>query len=222
MVLQDVGQDGFDSYHQMSDWGMDVLKVGSSLGIGSIGMWYKDKVQMVNTTDSITCSIVTNGPVYSLIRTKYYGWQIDDKKFDLVSEFSIAAGDRKTMHQVKVSDSADNLCTGLVKHEKSVIFESEADGEWQYIASYGNQSLAGDDDLLGMAVLYRKKDLIKRTEDDQSDILVLKPEQGMVTYYFLAAWVQEPDGISDAAQFKTYLEEEVQKLDNPVSVKIGI
>jgi len=36
MVLQQVGLDGFDSYHEMQPWGMDVMKVGKSLGIGSI------------------------------------------------------------------------------------------------------------------------------------------------------------------------------------------
>lgn len=28
MVLQNVGQDGFDSYHETAEWGMDILKVG--------------------------------------------------------------------------------------------------------------------------------------------------------------------------------------------------
>jgi hypothetical protein len=40
-----------DSYHLMQDWGMDIFKVGSSLGIGSIGMWYDGKVNMVSQTD---------------------------------------------------------------------------------------------------------------------------------------------------------------------------
>ncbi|MEJ2307675.1 MAG: DUF4861 family protein, partial [candidate division WOR-3 bacterium] len=39
MVLQDVGQDGFESYHEMSPWGMDILKVGDALGIGAVGKW---------------------------------------------------------------------------------------------------------------------------------------------------------------------------------------
>lgn len=47
MVLQNVGQDGFDSYHEMADWGMDVFKVGNSLGVGSFGMWYKNKANRV-------------------------------------------------------------------------------------------------------------------------------------------------------------------------------
>ena len=37
-ACKDVGQDGFDSYHEPADWGMDVLKVGESLGIGALGL----------------------------------------------------------------------------------------------------------------------------------------------------------------------------------------
>ncbi|HMQ62883.1 MAG TPA: DUF4861 family protein, partial [Flavilitoribacter sp.] len=42
MVLQRVGLDGFDSYHEPGEWGMDILKVGPSLGIGTPGIWLRD------------------------------------------------------------------------------------------------------------------------------------------------------------------------------------
>lgn len=38
MVLKNVGHDEYDSYHNPADWGMDILKVGESLGVGSIAM----------------------------------------------------------------------------------------------------------------------------------------------------------------------------------------
>ena len=221
MVLQDVGQDGFDSYHAMSDWGMDVLKVGPSLGIGSIGTWFNDKVYMVSICDSITCEIALNGPVRSMIRTTYFGWNVEGAKSDLVSEISIAAGDRKTKHDVHVSGEAKNLCTGLVRHPQAQVIESVSDGEWQYLANYGTQSLVGEDDLLGMAILYRKSDLNLRTDDENSHILVLNPDKGNLTYYFLAAWGQEPNGIGNVDQFKTYLEKEIVNLNAPVTVQLS-
>jgi len=220
MVLQNVGQDGFDSYHEMADWGVDVLKVGSTLGIGSIGMWQNDKVYMVSKTDSITCAIVANGPVFSLIETNYYGWGVGDGKYDLLSQLSIAAGDRKTRHDIEIREAATNICTGLVKHDKAQLMESDSDGEWQYLATYGAQSLAGEDDQLGMAILYKKSDVIERVDDRQSHIVVLKPEQGRLRYYFLAAWEQESEGIKDLAQFREYLEREITRLDKPVSIKL--
>lgn len=220
MVLQNVGQDGFDSYHEMSDWGMDILKVGESMGIGAIGMWHNGQVYRVSETDSTTCGIVANGPVYSQIHTRYFGWRVGSNAFDLTSDLSISAGSRLTRHDLTISGNPENLCTGLVKHEAARILKAEAaNGEWSYFANYGKQSLA--DDNLGMAILYRKSDLIEFVEDDFSHVIVLRPgDGGKLSYYFLAAWEQEPGGIKTEAEFQTYLEETVQRLNHPVRVTL--
>jgi hypothetical protein len=39
MVLDEVGADTSKNYHQQADWGMDVLKVGASLGAGSLALY---------------------------------------------------------------------------------------------------------------------------------------------------------------------------------------
>ena len=76
IVLQHIGHDGYDSYQEPSDWGMDNFKVGNSLGIGSVAMWYNDKVNMVSVTDSVICRIALDGPVESMVETNYYGWKV--------------------------------------------------------------------------------------------------------------------------------------------------
>ena len=58
MVLQNVGLDGFDSYHNLQPWGMDVMKVGKSLGVGSIGSVVNGGAVRVEKTDSVNCRIV--------------------------------------------------------------------------------------------------------------------------------------------------------------------
>jgi hypothetical protein len=70
MVLQNVGQDGFDSYHEMADWGMDILKVGESPGMGSLAVWRDGKANRASQTGRVTCAIVANGAVRSQIQTK--------------------------------------------------------------------------------------------------------------------------------------------------------
>lgn len=215
MVLQKVGQDGFDSYHEMSDWGMDILKVGDALGIGSIGLWYEDTVQRVSDTDSTDCRIVANGAVQSAIRTNYYGWKVGEGIYNLKSDLSIHAGSRLTKHQVTMDSDPENLCTGLVKHPDVELFQGEKDQlDWSYLATYGQQSLAGD--KLGMAVLYRKKDLLKITEDNLNHVVVLKPDRKQLTYYFLAAWEQEPVGIRNIDEFKSYLNQTLYEINNPL------
>jgi hypothetical protein len=217
MVLQNIGQDGFDSYHAMLDWGMDILKVGESLGLGSLAMWHEDKAHRVAQTDSVTCAIVANGAVYSQIQTKYFGWKIGNGSYHVISDLSITAGSRLSKHVVNVSGSPENLCTGIVKLDSTTMLMSpETSAGWVYLATYGKQSLANDN--LGMAVLYRKNDLLKVTEDQHSLVVVLKPANGALTYYFLGAWEQEPNGINTAEAFAAYLEQTVAELNAPLMI----
>jgi len=217
MVLQNVGQDGFDSYHAMLDWGMDVLKVGESLGIGSLAMWQDEKANRVAQTDSIFCAVVANGPVQSQIQTKYFGWKIGDSSYNVVSDLSITAGSRLTKHVANISGSPENLCTGIVKLDSTKLLASpETNAGWVYLATYGKQSLAQDH--LGIAILYRKNDLIKITADQHSHVVVLKPANSELTYYFLGAWEQEPHGIKTVEAFESYLNQTVVALNAPLVI----
>jgi len=220
MVLQDVGQDGFDSYHEPSDWGMDVLKVGSSLGIGSIAMWVDEKAERVAITDSLESLVLSNGNIKSAIRTFYYGWMINDQKINLISDLSIEAGSRLTHHQISMDENVENLCTGIVKLEQSELITKVQEGAsgWGYLATFGQQSLANDQ--LGMAVFFRNSDLIELTEDEHSHVVVLKPKYKKMDYYFTAAWEQEKDGITSKEAFVQYLDLKLAELNDPVLVSL--
>ncbi len=218
MVLQNVGQDGYDSYHNPADWGMDILKVGESLGIGSIAMWEDGQANRVAVTDSVDCAILANGSLYSQIRIRYFGWKVGSGIYDLISDLSITAGSRMTKNQLQIKGEAYNLCSGLAKHEATDYFQSNTDqGGWGYIALYGQQSLAGDN--LGTAVLFDTRQLIEINEDEINHVVVLKPYQKKVTYYFLAAWEQEPEGIKSKQIFKDYLDQTIKELNTSLLVQ---
>lgn len=221
LILKNVGVNDTiakdDSYHNMQDWGMDIFKVGNSLGIGSFGMWQDDKVFMVSNNDSVICEITKNGPIVSEVTTKYYGWAVGNKKYDLTSCLSIAAGSRLTKSKLSISNNADNIVTGLAKYEGTNFTKSNSDGDWEFISLYGKQSLANDE--LGIALIYRKSDLIKNVEDSLSYIVKLKPIDGL-EYYFCAAWIQESGGIKSENQFIDYLNTILIRLNNPLIVEI--
>jgi hypothetical protein len=70
-----------------------------------------------------------------------------------------------------------------------------------------------------MALLFNQKDVIEITEDKLSHVVVMKPENGKLTYYSLAAWEQEPNGIRTKDEFVQYLDDIVQKLDHPIVIE---
>lgn len=221
MVLQQVGLDGFESYHHIQSWGMDVMKVGKSLGVGSIGAMSNGKITRVEKTDSVTSRITENGNVYSSILTNYYGWKIGEKKYDLQSRITIHAGTRLTHQFLTLTNNPENICTGIVKDKKATLLNSKGDASsFGYLATYGKQSLNGEGDELGLAVFFRATDAIEFTEDEFSHVVKLKPASGKVEYYFMGAWVLEPDGIKDLQQFESYLKKAASELANPVKVEV--
>lgn len=218
-ALHKAGLDGFDSYHSMQEWGMDVLKVAKSLGVGSIGYFDGKAAHRVEITDSVECSITENGVVYSSILTNYYGWKAGANKTNLSSQLSIHAGSRLTETSLSMRDTWDNISSGLIKDPKGKLFTHKGSADqYGYLATYGKQSL--NDDNLGIAVLFKASDFIEFTEDDFSHIVKMKPTNGKLTYYLVAAWEGEPGGIKTEEAFLKYLEEESKKLASPVRVEV--
>lgn len=220
MVLQNVGQDGFDSYHEMGDWGMDVLKVGESLGVGSLSTFHDGQANRVDKTDSVISKILENGAVYSAVQNDYFGWEVAESKVDVLSKLSIHAGTRLSHYEITLEgDQLENMSTGIGKDAKAKLFTSEGDnGKWGYIATYGDQSL--NDDNLGLAVLFSNDSFVEFTEDDHSHVVKLKPSAGKIDYYFLGAWELEPNGITNESDFIDYVNKTAEELANPVKVSV--
>ncbi len=222
LVLKKIGEndlvsDSKESYTKMLDWGMDIFKVGESLGIGSIAMWHDSKAVTVSDVGKTECGVF-NGAIRSGVFTKYSEWKVGNKTYDLSAEMSISAGSRLTKVCAQLSGSGAVMCTGLAKHDACDFLKSppESTAKWAYFALYGKQSLSGD--KLGIMIFYRSADKVKLTEDGESKIVVLRPVKGQITYYFGAAWEAEPGGIKDEKQFRRYLDETVLKLSNPIRV----
>jgi rhamnogalacturonyl hydrolase YesR len=212
-VLQKVGLDGFESYHHMADWGMDILKVGQSLGAGGFGFWNGTKVELVSKVDGWTTTIKENGDLYSSFRIVYRGWQVDDKKVDLTADFSITAGSRAVKVRLRPSQPLSNFAVGLVKHPGTELLQGPAEltgTAYTYAGSYGKQSL--NEDLLGMAVLFQHGAREAQKEDGASYVSVMKPDGNELEYYFLAAWQGEPGGIQNRDEFNAYLQRETEAL----------
>jgi unsaturated rhamnogalacturonyl hydrolase len=223
MVLQDVGQDGYASYHEPAEWGMDILRVGQSLGAGGYGFWNGNAVELVSKVREREVTIVENGDLYSALRIDYRDWEINGQTLDLAAHLSMHAGSRLVHTRLSLSEALPNLAIGFVKHPGTRLLQgpTETSGyAWTYLASWGKQSLSGPDDLLGMAVLYRRGDRRRAVEDASSHVAVMSTAGNEVEYYFLSAWDGEPGGITTEEAFVEYLEREIRRLTAPPRVRL--
>ncbi len=210
LVLSKVGQDGFDSYHEKDDWGMDILKVGKSLGIGSVGRFVNDSVIHFKEVDSTLISI-KNTSEESALEINYHGWKTANDKMNLKSVLSIKPNKRYTQYTLHPSDSLAGICTGIVKFENIDLIQDEKDNAWGYIATYGQQTLVPDN--LGMAIFYKKSEVSSHVNSKFDHLLIFKPTRQEITYYFLGAWEQEKNGIKSEEDFKSYLDDKLIELN---------
>jgi len=212
MVLENVGQDGYESYHNMQDWGMDNFKVGATLGIGSIAYWNGKAAERVAKTDSVICKILAKGPIRAMIQTNYYGWQTNDFKTSFTSFLSIDANSRLTKEVLIFDKAPSTICTGMIKDTTCQQIKI-VEGEWTAFGDWGKQSLNNDN--LGLVVIVKNSSIIDFKTDNSNDVVVLKPENNKATWYFGAAWELEPNGIKTIDQFKSYISSQLELLNKP-------
>lgn len=218
--LPAVGVDGYDNYHNMADWGMDILKVGKALGLGSIAVWDGEKAIRVEKRDSATCYIPADGKVRSQVMTTFYGWEANDEKFNLESLITIDAGSRASHMALKADKQIKNLATGIIKDKnaKLILPEDNKSGKWSFIATFGQQSL--NKDMMGLAIFYRTDQLKEITEDDLNHVVVLTPQNGFAEYYFMPTWELDWKPVKTEADFLKCINEVLDKLNHQIVVNI--
>lgn len=221
IILPFVGVDGYDSYHEMADWGMDNMKVGNTLGLGTIAIWDGTKAVRVEKRDSVTCYIPADGKIRAQVMTTYWGWEANGAKCNLESLISIDAGNRASHMELKADGPIDNIATGIIKSKEAKLIMPAADNKktgWSYIATFGKQSL--NNDMMGLALFYRNDQLEEITEDTLNYVVVLSPQNGYVEYYFMPTWELDWQPVKDEAAFQKCLDQMIQKLNHSVSVII--
>ncbi|MDH3987680.1 MAG: glycoside hydrolase family 88 protein, partial [Gammaproteobacteria bacterium] len=221
LVLQDIGQDGYASYHEMSDWGADILKVGKSLGMGGYGYWDGSKTVLVSEVDQRSVTIQSSGPIHSSIDIDYQGWNTGDTSVDMKATLAMQAGSPLVDVGLVTSSPLDNIAIGLVAQPETELFMGDLNvtGEaWSYMATFGEQTLF--DGKLGMAVLFRKNDMAKQTRDKNSHVLVMKPRGTELSYAFGALWSDAENGVQTREELESFLAGEVEKRTLPPRVRL--
>ncbi|MEM1118833.1 MAG: DUF4861 family protein [Bacteroidota bacterium] len=199
------------NYHDIMDWGTDVLKVGNSLGIGSPAIWYQDSLYTFSTYAQKTIAILENGDNRSTVRTTFTDLVIAGEKIDLQQDWSLAAGVPYTSVQLTITKgnlpSGAHFATGIVKHIKT-----DQTGEINnqfYAYTWGKQSFHKQ--YLGMAIFAKKDLVLQKVADDLTHAYVLQnTPSNTVEYAFLAAWERGNSRVTSEAEFKRYLKQYVK------------
>lgn len=215
LVLQQVGHDNSD-YHSLADWGMDILKVGPSLGLGGVAAWRNSKVSAPKSLVEQSVKLL-NGSLRSTALLSQKGWSLGANSYNMHRSFSIDAGSHLTHALVTTEHFQDDWAIGIVKHGVEKLEHVDTKSEWNYIATFGQQSEAGDE--LGMVVFFRSCDLQFVTDDEFNVLVILNPTT-QLEYYFGAIWSAEPSGAKTLADFKKQIEAYRLELNQPIKITI--
>lgn len=211
LVLPYVGQDGFDSYHETSAWGQDILKAGKSMGIGGYGRVVADTIVHFQKVENTTATI-ENSDKFSAVHILYENWKSGNDSIDLKAKLSIFPQDCFTKAELTPSKEITGLSTGIVIAKNIPLIKKEGT-KWAYIATYGKQTLASPPDNLGMALFYNLDEVESQTLGAHDHLVTFKPTTSAVTYYFLAAWEQELNGLKTKEEFLKDIDQKLASLD---------
>lgn len=220
IMLPEIGKNDFipnqESYQKLQDWGMDVFKVGPTVGLAGLHYYKDGKPLPISVADSTVCVLEHNGNLISRANIHYYGSALDEQKNDIRWDIQIKAKSRLVKNHIE-ADNDIIFCAGLPKHAGTQLLKPDIPGsKWRYIGIYGKQTLNNDN--LGIALFYRASDLVELKEDELNQLAALKTDNGVLTYFFCAAWELEPDGIKNQAEFEKYLNDVVTELNNKLII----
>ncbi len=236
MIMDKIGTVESGSYHDLSDWGMDVLHVGPSLGSGGLAMFHKDSLYRLGSTNKFEFQVISRGPVRSVFDLKFEGWNVDGKMLNATERITIWAGKYWFQSDVTVNgltedaELAVGIVTSYLKDNKP--FSFKASKEYTAIATHDLQSM--NDDYLGMGILLKTDE--KRSEGDapvlseskikgdrwnqpvgQTHFVSQKISNNkLATHYFFAAWEHENKKWAQQNNFEDLLKSQAEELSSPV------
>lgn len=226
MVLQNVGVN--EDYHALQDWGMDILKVGASLGAGSIAVEINGTLHRVGPNADGSYELVSNGPLRSIFRLKFENWIIEDLNLSVVHEISIHGGVWYYDSKVTVTGVATEFAvvTGITTIDLKDIKAQYNDYENGVVSlsTHDKQTIEGE--FLGMAVMLASDNYIDHAylNADAKDInhtyaLRMKTSaNNPVSYRFYSAWELSDNGFSNSKYFEDMLKRDALCMAQPVKV----
>ncbi|MDE1193235.1 MAG: DUF4861 domain-containing protein [Arachidicoccus sp.] len=235
MVMDTVGANPKNSYHKFSNWGMDILAVGKSLGAGGLAFSYnqngKDTLVRLGglNVKSETYDEIADGPVRAVFKMDYH-WVLNKQPVEVIEYISTWGG--QYFYQSKIFIKGNHLPEDLkIDMGISDFYDNQSanfsSGNAKVVYSFGKQS--ENKDNLGMAIFSDAKNFSKfwsigKETTPVSDInqTYLSEEKinasNPVVYRYYACWSKTNPIFDNENSFADFLHAEAAKFSHPVII----
>ncbi len=227
MILENAGID--EDYHVLQEWGMDILKVGASLGGGSIALEVDGHLHRVAPGSDGSYKLIANGPLRSIFQLKYDNWDIEGNPFNVVHEITMYGGAWYYQSDVSVEGNAGDVAivtgiTTLDLDEKQANFTDHENGIIS-LSTHGRQAIEGE--YLGMAVMLERDNFLGYDHLDgnaedivESFIVRMNKSDQPTSFKFYSAWEFSDPDFASAEKFEELLKADALRMGSPVRVDV--
>lgn len=239
MIIDKMQTPEIPDYHKLSDWGMDILHCGSSLGSGGLALLRNDSLYRLGSTKVYEYKKIVEGPVRSVFELRYAGWNVNGQMLEATERVTIYPGKYWFESDVTVKGimDGDQIVTGIVTTRlKRHPFELTA-GNFRCIGTHDVQTLNNDE--LGMAAIVPLSEAGKIARTTNIDFFKLghktvveKSFSNIISdtyyigqkcrkeasskHYFFSVWGLEKEQWKTEEGFKKYIVAEAEKLSSPI------
>lgn len=225
MVLDAAGIKG-QNYHEMSPWGMDVLKVANSLGAGGIAITVGDVVYRVGPCTEGTYRFIAEGPVRALFEFTFQGVPAGNRTYDVKQRISISAGNAFYCSKVWLTGlkGDETLTTGIV-HKHNLPLKTESASGLKLFSTHGNQGFLNE--VLGLGLMVFEGQYVRNYTSPMTGpgvtetyLVDLKASADVPSvHYFFAGWEHQNLQYANDAFFMQQMRLAAEKIAAKVVVK---
>ena len=201
-------------YHDLADWGLDVQKVGPSMGIGGLGLYRGESLERFGNSGEISIEVLGETGQDVSFKVMHRDVPLADGSVGNVdTTYSLKTGSPLTWVNVKSNLPPATLASGLVSSgnvKRIRNSDTVKKGQWRYIATWGDKQSAVKDGL-GAVLFYRDGDA--RLMSAANEAFPIRFNSSNPTYAFAAVWEQGPMNISNEEDFITWVNEQQRQLN---------
>ncbi len=206
-----------DNYHADTGDGADFYSAGPSRGCGGNGLWAGDKLWV--SKNFVDSHVLANGPIRIMFELVYEPFDVNGVKVSEVKRISLDAGQQLDRFQSTYKpDKPTALVTGIGL-KKAGGEKKEFNAERGWLAKWERMDKnAGNQ---GLAVVVDPKLIVKQTEDQRNQLVLVKvPQDNVVSYWAGFCW-DKAGPCPDEQAWKTYVDQFAQGVQSPIEVTVS-
>lgn len=215
-----------DATQKATQYGDDVLWVGSTLGLGTLRGWDGKQPTMLTDVDKRSQRIISRGPIRTIVEVKDKGWtpQPGMQPIDMTALYTLYAGRRECSVDVKFNKPAGDyqLATGFINVKNSTEF-SDKKGlrgcwgtDWPVSAK---DSVGHKRETVGLGILIPEKYIVSEEPANKHNYAyVVKTDTDELHYKITFCSDNETFGYHSDKDWYGFLKEWKDDMEHPVKV----